>query len=119
LTPIICSLARLAAEAAEAAGLQGKFWDMHEMLYARQSHLDFVALTEYAEAIGLDTDRFRDDLESHACVGKVAEDFISGVRSGVNGTPSFFINGRRHLGPWDFNNLLAAPEHAATARKAA
>ena len=74
-------------------------------------------LTEYAEAVGLDTVRFRDDLEAHAFAGKVAEDFMSGVRSGVNGTPSLLH--QRTAPPWDFNNLLGALQNAAAARKAA
>jgi protein-disulfide isomerase len=106
--------AEMAAEVAEAAGVQGKFRDMHHLLYSRQDRLDFVALTEYAEAVGLDTVRFRDDLEAHAYAGKVAEDFMSGV----NGTPSFFINGRRHNGSYEFDDLAAASEtHLSASRR--
>jgi protein-disulfide isomerase len=111
--------AELAAEAAEAAGAQRKFWAMHDTLYEHQERLDPAALLVYAQALGLDLDRFGADLQTHAHARKVAEDFMSGVRSGVNGTPSFFINGHRHTGPWDFPHLLAAVEAAAAQSKAA
>jgi protein-disulfide isomerase len=111
--------AELAAEAAEAAGAQGRFWEMHDTLYENQQRLDPPALVAYADTLDLDLDRFRAELESRAHTRKVAEDFMSGVRSGVNGTPSFFINGVRHEGSWDFANLLAAVQSAAAARRAA
>jgi protein-disulfide isomerase len=97
--------AQNAAEAAEAAGAQGKFWEMHDYLFEHQSRLDDVALLEYASDIGLDLPRFMRDLETHAFAPRVHEDFLSGVRSGVNGTPTFFINGVRHDGPWDLETL--------------
>ena len=99
--------AQLAAEAAEAAGAQGKFWDMHNMLYTHQEGLGPGDLMVYANAIGLDMQRFRRDLETHAHLDRVQEDFMSGVRSGVNGTPTFFINGLRYNGPRDFATMLA------------
>jgi len=111
--------AELAAEAAEAAGAQRKFWAMHDTLYENQQQLDPPALAAYAEAIGLELTRFISDLKAHVHQPKVAEDFMSGVRGGVNGTPSFFINGVRHDGGWDFPGLLAAVQRAATARPAA
>jgi protein-disulfide isomerase len=104
--------AELAAEAAEAAGAQDRFWTMHDTLYENQQRLDPPALLTYAGAIGLDIERFSDDLESHIFLPKVQEDFMSGVRSGVNGTPCFFINGVRHDGPWDFASLLTAVQLA-------
>jgi len=108
--------AQHAAEAAEAAGAQGKFWEMHEYLFEHQSHLDDDALLRYAREIGLDVDRFQRDLENHTFASRVREDFQSGVRSGVNGTPTFFINGIRHDGPWDLETLTKALLAAAGER---
>jgi protein-disulfide isomerase len=100
--------AQNAAEAAEAAGAQGKFWPMHDYLFAHQSRLYVESLLDYAAEIGLDVVRFKRDLEAHAFAPKVREDFLSGVRSGVNGTPSFLINGLRHDGSWDLETLTGA-----------
>jgi protein-disulfide isomerase len=100
--------AERAAEAAEAAGLQGEFWAMHDMLHSNHDALEAADLVSYADELGLDTERFVADLSGRVCAAKVREDFISGVRSGVNGTPSFFINGCRHDGALDYNHLLAA-----------
>jgi protein-disulfide isomerase len=99
-----------AAEAAEAAGAQGEdaFWQMHDLLYTHQDALDDQDLLVYAASIGLDMDRFARDLQSGQAARKVREDFLSGVRSGVNGTPTFFINGRRHEGGYDLPSLLEA-----------
>jgi protein-disulfide isomerase len=100
-----------AAEAAEAAEAdQGKFWPMHDMLYEHQDALDDESLLEYAQALDLEMDRFVRDLRTHRHADRIREDFMSGVRSGVNGTPTFFINGRRHNGPWDADSLVAAIE---------
>lgn len=107
--------AEIAAEAAEAAGAQRNFWTMHDLLYDNQQQLDPPHLLAYAEALGLDLKRFGSELSQHVHAPKVREDFLSGVRSGVNGTPSFFINGVRHDGSWDFANLLAAVQQAAGA----
>jgi protein-disulfide isomerase len=104
--------AELAAEAAEAAGAQRKYWAMHDMLYENQQQLDPPYLLAYAEALALDVKRFGNDLGRHVHEPKIREDFLSGVRSGVNGTPTFFINDVRHDGPWDFANLLAAVQAA-------
>ncbi len=101
-----------AAEAAEAAGAQGKFWEMHDYLYEHQHALPDRKLEEYAAAVGLDVERFDRDMEGQAYRERVRSDFMSGVRSGVNGTPSFFINGRRHNGSYDLETLLAAIEAA-------
>jgi NhaA family Na+:H+ antiporter len=98
--------AQLAAEAAEAAGVQGKFWEMHDFLFDHQGTLDENHLLEYATRMGLDIDRFRRDLREHTFADRVREDFLNGVRSGVNGTPSFFINGIRYDGPWDIESLV-------------
>ena len=97
-----------AAEAAEAAGAQGLFWEMHDVLYENQQALEDENLLEYASALGLDLPRFTRDLSEHVYAPKVREDFRSGVRSGVNGTPSFFINGVRYNGPYDLQSLLSA-----------
>jgi protein-disulfide isomerase len=97
-----------AAEAAEAAGAQGKFWPMHDMLFENQPNLDFDSLIAYATELGLDTERFALELENQVHAPHVREDFISGIRSGVNGTPTFFINGVRHEGSFDFQSMLEA-----------
>ena len=101
-----------AAEAAEIAAQDGKFWEMHDILYENQNALDDQSLISYAEEIGLDSDKFAEDLENDTFEEKVREDFMSGVESGVNGTPSFFINGVRYNGSWDYENLLEALENA-------
>jgi len=105
--------AQKAAEAAEAAGAQGKFWPMHHLLYENQRALDIPSLLAYADALDLDVDRFAQELASDVHAARVREDFMSGVRSGVNGTPTFFINGRRHDGGYDPQTLLAAIAAAA------
>lgn len=89
-----------AAEIAEAAADQGKFWEMHDILYENQEALDDESLLEYAEAIGLDVERVMRALEGREYARRVREDFRSGVKSGVNGTPTFFINGERYDGVW-------------------
>lgn len=100
--------AQLAAEAAEAAGQQGRFWDMHELLFAHQNRLAPGDLIGYASTLQLDVRRFALDLETHAHAPRVREDFLSGVRSGVNGTPTFFANGVRHNGGYDLESLVEA-----------
>ncbi len=102
--------AQLAAEAAEAASAQGKFWEMHRHLYEEEGDLDLETLVRIAAQIGLDTDQFRQDLEQHTYAQRVQEDFFGGVRSGVNGTPTFFINGERYDRAWDINSLMAEIE---------
>ncbi len=111
--------AELAAEAAEAAGSQHSFWDMHDVLFANQHQLDARSLLSYAAALTLDVKRFGNELAEHTHLPKVSDDFMSGVRSGVNGTPTFFINGVRHDGGWDYNSLIAALQRAAIASTAA
>jgi Na+/H+ antiporter NhaA/protein-disulfide isomerase len=100
--------AQMAAEAAEAAGAQGAFWPMHDLLITDPDELDPDDLDGYAEQIGLDRDRFWDDVRRHAHVGRVAEDVGSADASGVAGTPTFFINGRRHQGDYDVATLTRA-----------
>jgi protein-disulfide isomerase len=96
-----------AAEAAEAAGTQGHFWEMHETLFEHQDALDFESLLSYAEALGLDLRRFTVDLEEHRFLPKIRKDFLGGARSGVNGTPTFFVNGVRHEGALTMESVLA------------
>jgi Na+/H+ antiporter NhaA len=100
--------AQLAAEAAEAAGDQGRFWDMYDLLLANQDALRPGDLLRYAEDLGLDLDRFAEELRTHAGASRVAEDVDSADLSGVSGTPTFFINGRRHYGAYDMATLSAA-----------
>jgi len=100
--------AQKASEAAEAAGAQGQFWPMHRLLYENQRALDMPHLLAYADALNLNVERFAQELASGVHAARVREDFMSGVRSGVNGTPTFFINGRRHDGGYDPQTLLAA-----------
>jgi len=97
-----------AAEAAEAAAAHGKFWEMHDTLYAHQDALDDHHLAAYGAALGLAPAEIHTALAGHAHMNRIREDFLSGVRSGVNGTPTFFINGIRHDGTFDFDSLLAA-----------
>jgi protein-disulfide isomerase len=105
--------AQRAAEASEAAGAQGQFWEMHDVLFENQDALDDESLAEYAQELDLDLVIFLRDLNAGVYTERVREDFMSGVRSGVNGTPTFFINGRRHNGPWDLESLVAAIEAEA------
>jgi len=101
--------AQLAAEAAEAAAAQDKFWEMHDALFEK-GELDEEHLIQYAAEMGLDVEQFQHDLNEHVYAGKVREDFRSGLRSGVNGTPTFFVNGERYDGPWDLEALLERVE---------
>ena len=105
--------AEQAAEAAEAGAAQGRFWEMHDLLYENQTQLRDQDLYGYAEQLGIDVGRFDKDLAEHVHAPRVREDFMSGVRSGVNGTPSFYVNGARHDDSYDFETLLAALERAA------
>ena len=100
--------AQHAAEAAEAAGAQGRFWEMHDLLFENQDALEDDALARYAKALRLDAGRFVSELQSGAYEARIREDFRSGARSGVNGTPSFFINGARYDGMVEVEELLAA-----------
>jgi len=93
--------AEQAAEAAEAAGARGKFWPMHDMIYDHQQDgLELRDLMQYAAAVGLDPIAVGQDVAAHTYLPRIREDFMSGVRSGVNGTPTFFINGIRFDGDW-------------------
>lgn len=90
--------AKIAAQAAEAAALQNKFWEMHDAIYERQSHLNPEFLKTLAKELDLDINQFEVDMESDRVKEKVENDFESGIRSGVNGTPTFFVNGERFDG---------------------
>ncbi len=100
--------AQLAAEAAEAAADQGAFWELHDLLLDHQDALRPDDLIAYAEQLGLDVERFADDLRKHAGAARVAEDVDGADLSGVSGTPTFFVNGRRHHGAYDIGTLSAA-----------
>jgi protein-disulfide isomerase len=88
--------AQHAAEAAECAGAQNKFWEMHDILYENQQALEDENLLKYAEILELNMSRFQNDFYNHTFAGLIREDFLSGVRSGVNGTPTFYINRMRY-----------------------
>jgi Na+/H+ antiporter NhaA len=109
--------AKLAAEAAEAAAAQGAFWEMHDLLLDHQDALAPADLMRYAGELGLDVERFREDLEKHSGASRVAEDVDGADLSSVTGTPTFFINGRRHYGAYDIDTLTRAVK-AARARAA-
>jgi Na+/H+ antiporter NhaA len=105
--------AQLAAEAAEAAAAQGAFWDMHDRLLTHQDALGPLDLHRYAAELGLDVDRFREELRRRHYARRVAEDVQTADASGVSGTPTFFINGRRHQGVYDVESLAKAVKAAA------
>jgi hypothetical protein len=100
--------AQIAAQAAEAAGLQGKFWEMHDLMFTRQDHLRIADLIKYAGELGLDQDKFHQDMMLPECADHITSDLESADLSGVSGTPTFFINGRRHYGAYDVQTLKEA-----------
>ena len=100
--------ALIAAQAAEAAALQGKFWEMHDLLFEQQASLNPDILPLWAKRIGLNVEQFGNDLQKDTVEKRIKEDRQSGIRSGVNGTPTFYINGARFDGPPDYGSLLAA-----------
>lgn len=104
--------AQQAAEAAEAAAEQDRFWEMHDLLYENQEALEDEDILEYAGAAGLDVRRFLATLQSGMPARRVREDFMSGIRSGVNGTPTFFINDARYQGSYDFESMMEVLEEA-------
>lgn len=109
--------AALSAEAAEAADRQGAFWPMHDLLLEHQQELRPVHLVRYAAELGLDVDRFHEDLRRRAGAAQIAEDVDSAGSSGVAGTPTFFINGHRQYGAYDINTLTAAVKTAKAQAK--
>ena len=99
-----------AAQFAEAAGLQGKFWEMHDIIFENQENIDEDSLLGYAQKLGLDMKALKHALDDPKTAEKVEKDFEGGVRSGVNGTPTFFINGFRYDGDWSYPNLVKVLE---------
>jgi protein-disulfide isomerase len=99
-----------AAEAAEAAGAQNKFWEMHNLLYDRQAALSDKHPRVYGTQVGLDMERFNRDMMLQTFALRVREDTLSSSQSGVNTTPTFFINDSRYLGPCDFETMLSRIE---------
>ena len=106
-------LAQAAACAAEAAAAQGRFWEMADMLHENDEALEAEAIQRYARKLKLDMKQFNREIESGVHAGRVRADFLGGVRSGVNGTPTFFINGQRHEGALEFDALVSALLKAA------
>ena len=104
--------ASVAAQAAEAAASQGKFWEMHDLLFENQKDLADVEMTRLALRLGLEPYRFDADLAAERFAKRVASEYASGVASGVTGTPTFFVNGKRHMGANDFASLKRAIESA-------
>jgi formate-nitrite transporter family protein len=102
-----------AAEAAEAANEQERFWEMHDLLYEHQDSLEDEDLAQYASDLGLDTPRLISEVQAEAHASRIREDFRSGARNGVNGTPTFFINGMRYDGPVDLESMTAYLARAA------
>ena len=100
--------AESAAETAEFAGARGKFWEMHDLLFENQERLSGALYLKLAEQLSLPIGALRKALEEGTYRTRVRADFSSGVRSGVNGTPTFFINGKRHDGPFDYETLVRA-----------
>lgn len=102
-----------AAKAAEAAGIQGRYWQMHELLFENQEYLDYESLLQYAVELSLDVNKFARDFRGQKVEDKVLWDFETGVRSGVNGTPTFFIKGARYDGDWSYYSLIQALQSVA------
>jgi protein-disulfide isomerase len=102
----------IAALTAEFAATKGKFWEMHDLLYENQQALELSDLLSYAKTLGLSTSELQTAIENEAYAERIQNDFMGGVRSGVNGTPSFFINGNRFNGSFEYDNLLRALKDA-------
>lgn len=111
--------AEQAAEAAEAAASQGKFWEMYELLLQPSYRLEIDSLLSYAVQVGLDVARFRRDLDARAYAGRIERDVREGIRNGVNATPKFYVNGKRIDGAFPLEGLVDAVRSAATAAPAA
>jgi protein-disulfide isomerase len=107
--------AEQAAEAAEAAAAQGKYWEMYELLLQPYAHLDIDSLVMYAEVIGLDIARFRQDLTDNVHLARIERDIAEGIRNGVNATPKFYVNGERVDGKVPLENLAELVERAVAA----
>jgi protein-disulfide isomerase len=104
--------AQAAAETAEFAGAHGKFWEMHDLLFENQQRLSPALFVELAQTLKLPTQALEEALKEGRFTAHVRADFRDGVRSGVNGTPTFFINGQRHDGSWEFPDLLLTVDQA-------
>jgi len=111
--------AESAAETAEFAGEHGRFWEMHDGLYENQDRLGLPLYLELTEMLGLPVAGLRHTLTNHEYLPKIRNEVLGGIRSGVNGTPTFFINGVRHDGSYEFEELVAAIEERLTRRSAA
>jgi protein-disulfide isomerase len=109
--------AEVAAETAEAAGARGRFWQMHDWLFSHQDRLDPVHLPDGVAHVGLPADEVLGEVNSRVYRDRIERDFASGVRSGVNGTPTFFVNGYRHDGGYSMPELLDAVDRAAEAAR--
>jgi protein-disulfide isomerase len=105
--------AEVAAETAEAAGRRQRFWQMHDWLFEHQDRLDPVGLAAGIEEVGLPVDEVIGEVNDHIYLDRIRRDFVSGARSGVNGTPTFFVNGVRHDGGYSLPELLTAVDEAA------
>jgi len=110
-------LSLIAAEAAEAGGAQGKFWQMHNALFANQPRFESDSLRQLSRAIGLDIRRFDREMEAHVHLQEVKQDFRRGVQDGVNGTPTLLINRVRYDGPREYDAILSAIAAVAGARE--
>ena len=108
--------ALIAAETAEAAALQGKFWEMHDLIFEQQTLLQPEIIPAWAKRIGLNLDKFKNDIQQDIIEKRIKEDRQGGIRSGVNGTPTFFINGTRYDGTPDYDSLLEALESELASR---
>jgi protein-disulfide isomerase len=102
-----------AALAAEAAAAQGKFWQMHDSIFHHQHTLEDANLEQFAEAVGLDLQQYTRAMAEYRALARIEEDVAGGERSGVQGTPTFFINGVLYRGSWEYDALLAALQAAS------
>ncbi len=100
--------AEMAAEAAEFAATKGRFWEMHDAIFEHQDRLGKVQLADLGGKLGLSPDELTSAVEGHEFLQRVKDDFMGGVRSGVNGTPTFFLNGERYEDSWEYDDLVAA-----------
>ena len=107
--------AELAAEVAEAAGARRRYWEMHDWLFTHQQLIEPGSLLRAAQGLGLDAESVRREVAEHKYMDRIRRDFVGGVRSGVNGTPTFFINDIRHDGGYTTDELLTAVDEAAVA----
>lgn len=110
-------MAEPAAEAAEFAAAEGKFWEMHDAIFEHQTRLSLSMLTRQAEALGLDGEAAREAIEDERFEERIAADAAGGAKAGVHGTPTFFINGERYEGEWEFSEMVAAIEAAKPAER--